>query len=217
MKENYKCGKNHGNYKHGKPPEYKVWMGAKNRCYNPNSKEYRNYGGRGIKVCDRWLGADGFKHFLEDMGKRPEGKTNGGRALYSIDRIDVDGDYCPENCRWATIEEQQNNRRNNRIINGKTCAEWGKKLGGSRHLVRHRLKSGWSIEDAVRVPLGNPMLDRKSIHRANQRDITYNGKTQSMKAWSRELGVPYSTISKRITCYGWDAVRAITTPVKKSY
>lgn len=215
MKHNYKRGVKHGNYRHGKPPEYRTWLGIKARCYNPNIPNYKDYGGRGIKVCDRWLGIDGFEHFLEDMGPRPKGKSKGGRALYSLDRIDVNGDYCPENCRWATAGEQQNNRRSNRIINGKTYAEWGKELGGSRHLIRKRLQYGWTPEDAVSTPLGNPLLDRKAIHRANQVDITYKGKTQSMKAWARETGIPYSAIAKRITAYKWDPIKAITTKVKK--
>ena len=84
--------------------EYYTWSRMRTRCYNQNLPYYGEYGGRGIKVCDRWLPVGiGFKNFLEDMGKRPNG--------CSLDRIDVNGDYCPENCRWATKSVQSYNRR----------------------------------------------------------------------------------------------------------
>lgn len=82
-------------------PEYTVWIQMRQRCSNPNCRVYKHYGGRGIKVCERW---NSFKNFIADMGERPNNK-------YSIDRIDVDGDYCPENCRWATQTQQVQNRR----------------------------------------------------------------------------------------------------------
>lgn len=86
---------------------YNIFMSMRQRCYNVNHKEYPNYGGRGIKIYHRWLDKeDGFKEFQNDLGPRPS-------SSYSLDRIDNDGDYTPENCRWATIHTQQRNRRNN--------------------------------------------------------------------------------------------------------
>lgn len=127
---------------HGKSgtPEWRVWSKMKDRCYNPNAPKYHRYGGRGIKVCDRWL--ESFPNFLEDMGQRPSKRR-------SIDRIDNDGDYCKENCQWATAKGQARNTSTNRWIeiDGiKLCyTDWCKTLGiplwKAREMVRKRYKA----------------------------------------------------------------------------
>lgn len=113
--------------KHGmsQTPTYGSWAAMLDRCFQATDPDWNLYGGRGIKVDQRWLK---FENFLADMGKRPEGT--------SIDRIDPNGDYCKENCRWATAKEQANNRRNNRFLTfkgaTKTLAEWALELGLGR-------------------------------------------------------------------------------------
>lgn len=130
--------------------EFNIWSMMKNRCTNPNCNRHQSYKDKGIKVCDRWLGPYGFIHFIEDMGMRP-----GPR--YSIDRIDNDGDYCPENCRWATKKEQSNNQSRNLILeyNGKTntLALWCDELGLNYKRTWKRLKDGWNVKRAFEEPL----------------------------------------------------------------
>lgn len=135
-------GIKHGMARH---PVNKVWRQMLARCENPKDKAFKHYGGRGIRVCRRW---HNFKHFMADMGERPSDKQ--------IERINNDGDYCPNNCRWATAKEQQRNRSNNRIIEWnnqrKPLVQWAEELGVNRCLLRNRLAANWTIEKAFTTP-----------------------------------------------------------------
>jgi len=147
------CGclkKEHGptNFRHGycvgdkASGTYNSWSGMKDRCLNPKCKKFPSYGGRGIKLCKRWMT---FISFLEDMGDRPEGM--------SIERINNNGNYEPGNCKWATPIEQASNRRKNRLLttNGvtMTLSQWSRKLNVSEACIRGRIKRGWSMDAAL--------------------------------------------------------------------
>lgn len=133
--------------RHGlhKDPLYGIWATMKQRCGNPLDAAYDLYGGRGITVCDRWLD---FINFYDDMSPRPRGGT--------LERNNNDQGYSPENCRWATSEEQSSNRSVNRILtlNGiaKTITQWGKLYGISVWAISGRIKRRWSIERAITTP-----------------------------------------------------------------
>ena len=124
--------------------EYRIWVHIKQRCYNEKNAAYPDYGGRGITVCDQWK--DSFEAFYADMGPRPDPEM-------SIDRRDVNGNYTPENCRWATQVEQCSNRRNNRLIehNGKTktLTQWAREAGLHPTTIRLRLRNGWTMDQAM--------------------------------------------------------------------
>lgn len=127
-------------------PEYGVWSGIKERCYGTWSKDYPNYGGRGIHMCERWRTS--FSNFYQDMGSRPSGTT--------IDRVDNDGPYSPENCRWASKTEQQNNKRNSVVleIRGRslTIAQWAREVGIPMGCLWQRVHNGWDLERAITQP-----------------------------------------------------------------
>ena len=128
------------NYKHGgtKTREFKSWQAMLSRCLNKNDPRWNNYGGRGIKVCDRWFNS--FVNFLEDMGERPNNKT--------LDRIDTNDNYNKQNCKWSSAKEQAQNRTNNIKYKGECADTASKRLGGSRALVSDRIRAGWSVESA---------------------------------------------------------------------
>jgi len=137
------------NFKHGlycsddpfKKKMYRTHGGMKTRCLNKKFKYYNNYGGRGIKICNRWLGEKGVINFISDMGYPPT-------LAHSIDRINNNSHYSLKNCKWSTWSEQQSNKKNNVKFKGETSAVACQRLGGSTSLINGRLKLGWSLKKA---------------------------------------------------------------------
>lgn len=161
---------------------FRVFHCMKGRCYNPTDKKYHRYGARGIKICDEWLNDPSV--FFEWAIQ------NGYKNGLSIDRIDNDGNYCPENCRWVDNKTQANNKSNNVIIehNGvsKTISEWAEELGISYSAVKSRIKCGTF----------GKLFDIKN---ANKTLITHSGVTKSIKEWAVFLGLNYSTVRARVS------------------
>lgn len=181
--------------------EFRAWSGMKRRCLRPQSKDWPNYGGRGIKVCDRWV--DSFAAFLADMGSRPS-------PSHSIERLDVNGNYEPGNCVWATAKEQQRNRRDNVRLHAfgdeRCVAEWAEKAAPADATIRGRLKLGWEPENAISKPVA-----RKTYRRIM---VTRDGRTMSLRAWAKECGLPYTAVVQRVSVLGWPAERALTEPLQ---
>lgn len=136
------------NYKHGYSGTriHLAWKQMKKRCYNPKDSRYTSYGARGITVCDRWLHS--FENFLADMGEPPPNLT--------LERIDVHQGYSPENCRWATRQEQANNTQKSKWLTHdgrtQTMLDWSKELHINYSTLRARIRKGWSIQDALTRP-----------------------------------------------------------------
>lgn len=178
-------------------PEFGVWMSMRSRCSNADDPDY---GGRGIRVCDRW--EDSFENFLADMGPRPSPK-------HSIDRIDVNGNYEPGNVRWATAIEQQRNRRNTVrvLVAGRTVSlcDLSEETGLPMSTLRRRYRSGWS---------GDSMVAPKKTALKKERKVAFSGRELSVTEWSNETGIPWETIHTRLVS-GWSVERTLTTPNAK--
>jgi hypothetical protein len=178
---------------------YRAWEAAKRRCTNPKDPAYPRYGGRGIRMCARWL--DDPSTFLADMGKPEDGAC--------IERVDNNGDYEPSNCVWADATAQARNRESSRLIDFRgetmTLAEWGERTGLRPYTISMRLdRYGWSVERALTTPV--------APHR--RRGITFRGKTQGARAWAKETGIPRSTILDRLK-RGMSVEEALTTPPER--
>lgn len=128
------------------PRSYRKWSGMIQRCTNPKAHNWKDYGGRGITVCDRWHGRGGYKNFVADMGEPPEGLT--------LDRIDGNKGYSPDNCRWATWKEQAQHRRPvGPKPNPESLAQKAKAAGMKYSVAYQRIRNGWNVTDALSTPI----------------------------------------------------------------
>lgn len=180
--------------------EYITWRGMLERCSDKRSNTYKNYGGRGIKVCERW---HTYRNFLKDMGRRPSNKN-------SIDRIDVNGDYCPENCRWADDKQQGRNRRNNSIYEHdgrKQClVEWSEELDIKYQILLDRLgKLGWSVEKAFTTP---------ENEKAESILVDFRGEKRLLSELANEYNQDRRMVYRRVLS-GWSVEKALTVTKAK--
>lgn len=170
---------------HSGHPLYVTWYGMIARCNNENSKNYANYGGRGIFVCDRWL--ESIENFISDMGEKPLGT--------SLDRVDNDGPYSPENCRWATQKQQGNNKRTNRRVERNGVAILTSELAGQAglgaELVNARLNNGWSVRDAITKPLRKRSVSFSQRGEKWLARILINGKRKGAAFTTKEEGLKW--------------------------
>lgn len=183
-------------------PTYSVWRNMINRCTNQRSIQFKDYGGRGITICDRWLGPDGFTNFVADVGLRPS-------PLHSIEREDVNGNYTPENVAWATRDIQNGNKRNSHKITiggvTKTVTQWAKHYGVGQGMLYHRVVAqGMSVQEA----LAKPLKWEKLI-------VTYQGRTMSLRELAQLTGVPHSNLYDRIR-RGRSVEDAVNLQIKKT-
>jgi hypothetical protein len=190
------------NRTHGKTgtPEFRVWQSMKQRCCNENLATYPDYGGRGIFVCPQWMHS--FQQFLSDMGERPNGK-------YTLERKDNNKGYSPENCIWATVPEQQNNKRLTRwvIFDGEktTCGVLATRFGlNYRMLFKRVFKLGWTIERAVIEPYRrSSILNQDQVVEVRTRHA--KGERDQIKL-AKEYGVTQSAMNKILTRKNWKHV-----------
>lgn len=183
---------------------YGVWCNIKRRCSDKKGRDYKYYSGRGIKMCESW---HKFENFKSDMYESYlEHKRN--NSYTSIDRIDNNGNYEPSNCRWAGRSEQLNNTRHNHLLTSKgqtlNLTQWAKKFGIARGTIKGRIKSGWSVEKALTVPV----TDRN-------RYLTYKGQTKSLTEWGQILNITTRLLSARMCRLGWSVEKTLSTPIRK--
>lgn len=177
---------------------YRIWKGIKRRCSKDTVKHWEDYGGRGISMCDEWK--EDFMSFYKWS------MNNGYKECLSIDRIDVNGNYEPSNCRWATQKQQSRNKRGTiRVLYRDELMplmDACEKIGISEDVVLSRMKRGASGEEALLKPV------KKTSH-MKPYQIRFNGKTNTISGWAREVGVDRKTISYRLS-HGWTIEETLT-------
>lgn len=183
-------------YRYGKRL-YSIWVGMRSRCRNPNVTSYERYGGRGITVCDEWQDYENFAQWA---------LSNGYTDEMTIERKDVNGNYCPENCSWIAKGDQARNRRSNCkvTINGvtKTGAEWARENGMGKHTVLARIRNGMDPEEAI-----------KTKSKAEKR--LFRGEMLSINGIARKYGVHAATIKSRLA-RGMTLEEAVFTPLDRT-
>lgn len=188
------CKRKRNFLKHGKSGTklYAIYNGMKQRCYCKTSKEYKNYGGRGISLCDEWLNSfESFEKWAYSVGF----DENKNRNEQSIDRIDVNGNYCPENCKLSTIKEQARNKTNTirYELNGEklTLSEISEKYGVDLKKLNSRVYAlGYNIEKAI--------LNKKMPTNPNVKKYEFDGRCLTLTEWSKLLDVPRATLQSRL-------------------
>lgn len=196
------CLKSENRKTHGfsKMSEYSSYKNMLRRCTDLKNAMFPRYGGRGITVCDRWLGESGAANFLSDMGDKPT-------KAHTLERKENDAGYSPDNCIWATKYEQAQNRSTTHLVTvdgeTKSHSAWDASKGSSTNIVGDRIRRGWNPEDAVLTPVAK-----------YKRELTHDGQTKSLHAWEDEMKLGHGTIAHRLSL-GWSVEDAILKPSKK--
>jgi len=179
-------------------PEYRTWCAMKQRCAGQTNRKHIY---EGLPIDDRWLGSNGFKNFLVDMGPKPTPR-------HSLDRKDNTLGYSPENCRWATATQQARNRDNSATMtaNGvtKLQVEWAEELGIKYHTLRKRLALGWTPEEVVAGRRVVPMPNGRA-----EGTLEVGGETKTWSAWAEIAGVKKNTLRTRVKMLGWTPHEAV--------
>lgn len=195
---------------------YNVWAKIKARCYNKNSHQYNNYGGRGIKMCNEWKNS--FLSFYNWSMENGYNK-NAPKGKCTIDRIDNNLDYEPFNCRWVDMKTQGNNRRTNKYAEYggevKTITEWAEHFGYNTAEFLRVYNKFNKIEDVLSYFEARGNSKRYNINSC--KIIEYKGEQKPIKLWAKEFNVPYKLLFQRMNRLGWSLEKSLSTPIRKNH